>query len=97
MIDVKCSTSYRTSFAASSHSLSPSMAPSSWPCMPTKVSIETNANYTWHMFEIRTTPVFDSWFSQLRDRTVRIRVQVRIDRLEAGNPGKYRRLGSRMA
>jgi putative addiction module killer protein len=39
---------------------------------------------------IRTTSVFDSWFTKLRDRQARARVQVRIDRLAGGNPGQHR-------
>jgi putative addiction module killer protein len=42
------------------------------------------------MIEIRKTDQFEDWFNKLRDRTVRLRVQVRIDRLAAGNPGKHR-------
>ena len=42
------------------------------------------------MIEIRKTDRFEKWFNKLRDRTVRLRVQVRIDRLAAGNPGDHR-------
>ena len=42
------------------------------------------------MFEIRKTDKFEKWFNQLRDRTVRLRVQARIDRLATGNPGQHR-------
>jgi putative addiction module killer protein len=42
------------------------------------------------MTEIRKTAVFDSWFTGLRDRMVRVRVQARIDRLACGNPGQHR-------
>ncbi|WP_020201229.1 MULTISPECIES: type II toxin-antitoxin system RelE/ParE family toxin [Cupriavidus] len=45
------------------------------------------------MFEIRTTTTFDAWFAGLRDRQARIRIQVRIDRLEHGNPGDAKPVG----
>lgn len=39
------------------------------------------------MFEIVKTEVFERWLLELKDRTARIRVLVRIDRLADGNPG----------
>ena len=39
------------------------------------------------MFEIIKSDAFDSWLVGLNDRMVRLRVQVRIDRLAGGNPG----------
>lgn len=39
------------------------------------------------MFEIIKTEVFDRWLLGLKDRSARIRVLVRIDRLADGNPG----------
>ncbi|CAJ0778447.1 type II toxin-antitoxin system RelE/ParE family toxin [Ralstonia holmesii] len=39
------------------------------------------------MLTIRTTTAFDTWFSKLRDKTAQRRIQVRIDRLQLGNPG----------
>ena len=39
------------------------------------------------MFEIRKTEVFAHWLNGLRDVRARARVQVRIERLAAGNPG----------
>lgn len=41
---------------------------------------------------VRATEVFLDWMEGLRDRAVRARVQVRIDRLIHGNPGEHRRL-----
>jgi putative addiction module killer protein len=37
--------------------------------------------------DISTTSVFDDWFSGLRDRQAKARVQARIDRAELGNFG----------
>jgi putative addiction module killer protein len=39
------------------------------------------------MFESIKSETFERWLLELRDRTVRLRVQVRIDRLADGNPG----------
>ena len=37
--------------------------------------------------------VYAAWFSGLKDRTVRARIAVRIDRLAAGNPGDHKGVG----
>lgn len=39
------------------------------------------------MKRISTTPVFDNWFTNLRDRRAVHRIQARIDRAEDGNFG----------
>lgn len=41
---------------------------------------------------VRMTEVYRDWINALADRTVRARIQVRVDRLVHGNPGDYRRL-----
>lgn len=46
------------------------------------------------MLNIRTTEVFDDWFSALRDRRAKHRIQARIDRLQRGNPGDVKPVGS---
>jgi putative addiction module killer protein len=38
------------------------------------------------------TEVYRDWITALKDRAARARIQVRIDRLAHGNPGKYRNL-----
>ena len=38
------------------------------------------------MLEIRKTELFANWLDSLRDVRARARVQVRIERLAAGNP-----------
>jgi putative addiction module killer protein len=43
--------------------------------------------------EIRQTELFARWFAGLRDGKARRRIQVRIDRLELGNPGDVRPVG----
>ena len=42
------------------------------------------------MIEVRKTQIFEDWFQSLRDRSARLRIQVRIDRLAFGNPGQQR-------
>lgn len=41
---------------------------------------------------VHATEVFTRWFEALADRQARFRIQARIDRLEAGNPGQHRAL-----
>lgn len=45
------------------------------------------------MIEIRKTAVFAQWLDELRDIKARARVQVRIERLAAGNPGDVEPVG----
>ncbi len=42
---------------------------------------------------IHTTAVFDEWFSSLRDRQGKLRIQARIDRAEFGNLGDCEPVG----
>ena len=44
------------------------------------------------MKAIRTTAIFDAWFSHLRDRQAKARIAVRIGRRAGANPGKTRNL-----
>lgn len=41
---------------------------------------------------IRTTEVYRDWINDLKDRTARARIQMRVDRLAHGNPGQHRNL-----
>ena len=45
------------------------------------------------MLEIRKTESYAQWIDNLRDLQARARVQVRIERLIAGNPGDVRAVG----
>lgn len=38
------------------------------------------------MIEIRQTEIFSDWFSKLRDRAAKARIDIRIRRLSLGNP-----------
>jgi putative addiction module killer protein len=46
------------------------------------------------MIEVRRTEVFDNWFERLRDVRAKARIALRIDRLEDGNPGDVKPVGS---
>lgn len=41
---------------------------------------------------VEETEVFREWINALKDRAGRARIQVRVDRLIHGNPGKHRNL-----
>jgi putative addiction module killer protein len=45
------------------------------------------------MLEIRKTETFAQWIDSLRDLQARARVQIRIERLAAGNPGDVKPVG----
>lgn len=46
------------------------------------------------MVEVVKSATFDRWLRRLRDRQVAARIQVRVDRLAAGNPGDVRPVGA---
>jgi putative addiction module killer protein len=39
------------------------------------------------VIEVRQTAVFAKWFVSLKDARAKARIQIRIDRVELGNPG----------
>jgi putative addiction module killer protein len=45
------------------------------------------------MIEIRKTQRFADWFSGLRDKRAKVRIQARIDRLQVGNVGDAKPVG----
>jgi putative addiction module killer protein len=45
------------------------------------------------LIEIRQTEAFAAWFRDMRDRQLRARIQVRVDRLSLGNPGDVKPVG----
>ena len=45
------------------------------------------------MIEIRKTDLFSDWLDELRDIQARARIQARIERLAAGNPGDVEPVG----
>jgi putative addiction module killer protein len=46
------------------------------------------------VIQIRRTTVFNIWLAKLRDRQARVKIATRLDRLEEGNPGASRSVGS---
>jgi putative addiction module killer protein len=49
------------------------------------------------VIEIRKTEVFGRWLDDLRDLRARARIQARIERLAAGNPGDVKPAGEGVA
>ena len=45
------------------------------------------------MIEVRQTPEYATWFASLKDRTARVRVDIRIRRLSLGNFGVVEPVG----
>ena len=45
------------------------------------------------MIEVRQTTEYLEWFTGLRDRTAKARIDIRVRRLSLGNPGDVRPVG----
>ena len=45
------------------------------------------------MLEVRQTAMYADWFSSLRDRATKSRIDIRIRRLSLGNPGDVKPVG----
>lgn len=45
------------------------------------------------MLEMRQTATYADWFSALRDRAAKSRIDIRIRRLSLGNPGDVKPVG----
>ncbi len=45
------------------------------------------------MLEVRQTNLYAQWFADLRDRTAKVRIDIRIRRLSLGNPGDVKPVG----
>ncbi|MGV6872561.1 type II toxin-antitoxin system RelE/ParE family toxin [Pseudochelatococcus sp. B33] len=45
------------------------------------------------MIDVRKTPTYDSWFDGLRDARAKAKINVRIYRLQNGNPGDVKPVG----
>jgi putative addiction module killer protein len=45
------------------------------------------------MLEVRQTALYAEWFDRLRDRTAKMRIDIRIRRLSLGNPGDAKPVG----
>lgn len=49
--------------------------------------------YSGGVIEVHQTDVFEAWFSNLRDRVARARIDIRIRRLSLGSYGDVRPVG----
>jgi len=47
-------------------------------------------------YELRSTEQYDRWFTRLKDSAVKVRVLARLDRIENGNFGDYKRISSNL-
>ena len=45
------------------------------------------------MLEVRQTPTYSAWFDALRDRQVKVRIDIRIRRLSLGKAGDVKPVG----
>ena len=45
------------------------------------------------MLEVRQTPTYSAWFDAIRDRQVKVRIDIRIRRLSLGNAGDVKPVG----
>lgn len=65
---------------------------------PTDEPIDKNPPvlYRGHRVRILQTPTFQKWLDGLRDRQARLRIDDRIKRLAAGNPGDTKPVGDRV-
>jgi len=48
------------------------------------------------MFIVKTTPEFDAWLNGLKDRTTRLRLSRRLDKVQRGNLGDVRYVGDNL-
>lgn len=49
--------------------------------------------YNKHVIEIQKTALYENWFRVLKSENVRARINVRLRRLELGNPGDVKPVG----
>jgi len=63
------------------------------PCARLALYLLYPRRYNRSVIEIRQTEVYARWFSGLRDRQARARIDVRIRRLSLGNPGDVSPVG----
>jgi putative addiction module killer protein len=47
-------------------------------------------------YKIKTTNIFDEWFTTVKDKTHRTRILKRFDNVQLGNFGKYESVGSNL-
>ena len=45
-------------------------------------------------YELKSTSIFDKWFSRIKDRAVRNKILARLSRIENGNFGDFKQIAS---
>ena len=45
-------------------------------------------------YELRSSKQYDKWFAKLKDSSIKIKVLARLDRVENGNFGAFKQIGS---
>ncbi|MCK4619942.1 MAG: type II toxin-antitoxin system RelE/ParE family toxin [Desulfobacterales bacterium] len=45
-------------------------------------------------YELRSSKQYDKWFAKLKDSSIKIKVLARLDRVENGNFGDFKQIGS---
>jgi len=64
------------------------------PGIEFRLHLRVASNTIGWTFEVRQTDTFAQWFSDLRDREAKARIDVRIRRLSLGSPGDVKPVGS---
>ena len=47
-------------------------------------------------YELRSSKQYDKWFTKLKDSSIKIKVLARLDRVENGNFGDFKQIGSNL-
>ena len=47
-------------------------------------------------YELRSSKQYDKWFAKLKDFSIKIKVLARLDRVENGNFGDFKQIGSNL-
>ena len=47
-------------------------------------------------YELRSSKQYDKWFAKLKDSSIKIKVLARLDRVENGNFGDFKQIGSNL-
>jgi len=47
-------------------------------------------------YELRSSKQYDKWFAKMKDSSIKIKVLARLDRVENGNFGDFKQIGSNL-
>ena len=65
-----------------------------WRAVGWGLPLRVCVDYSRHVIEVVTTKDFDEWLTRLKDKSGRLRILKRIDRLANGNPGDVKSVGN---